>query len=87
MISTLHKNTSTGNYEPKASSLTIKIQTEKKLKSVGQVKIDLGKYADSEQDISEVLPLAKCPDWNARIGFKVRTKLIAEDVQDADTFS
>ena len=62
MISTLHKNTSTGNYEPKASSLTIKIQTEKKLKSVGQVKIDLGKYADSEQDISEVLPLAKCPD-------------------------
>ena len=51
------------------------------------MKIDLGKYAGQEEDTTEVMPLAKCPDRNARIGFRVRTKLIAEDVQDADTFS
>lgn len=51
------------------------------------MKINLGEFAGSTAPVSKVLPLLKCADKKAKIAFKMKTTLIEEDCQDAETFS
>ena len=57
----------------------MKVITEKKQRSVGQVKINLGEFAGSTAPVSKILQLQKCADKKARIAFKMKTTLIEED--------
>ena len=64
MIGTLKQNTATGEYVDKASSLTIKVITETKTRSIGQIKINLSDFVDKEPK-TKVAKLSKCADKSA----------------------
>ena len=78
MLATLNKDSGKNKYMEKNTTFTIKVITETKMKSIGMIKLDLGKYAEKEQKVEEV-NLKKCPDRNAMIGFSIRNTLIQAD--------
>jgi len=57
----------------------VKVITEKKQRSVGQIKFNLAEFAGKTEKVSKVVPLAKCADKKAKIAFNVKTSLLEED--------
>ena len=86
MLATLNKDMGKGKYMEKSTTFTVKVITETKMKSIGMIKLDLGKYAEKEQK-NEEANLKKWPDRNAMIGFTIRNTLIQADWADGDTLS
>jgi len=86
MLATLSNDVAKGKYMEKNTNFTVKLITDTKMKSIGMIKLNLGKFAD-KPDLTEEFPLKKCPDRNATIGLTIKSTLIQADCKDADTLS
>ena len=86
MISTIFRDQN--KVSEKISDLVVKISKEDKTRSVGQVKLNLGKYVDVTEE-SEVIrmKLEKCPDPDGYIEFTVCSTLISTGGTASETMS